>query len=207
MNRKELRRRVDTDLLKKYKGRLRSAWMQGALVSITEVRRARERAAVARAENLRVQQEKSTAFDTILGMGIRSYQETDYDQLAALYKQSELYGGVFDENRDGKDRLRKRITADSDSILIAEKDGNIVGTVSLIEDRRVAWLFRFCVVHGEEEENITEALFNRAKDILHKKGHRQVLVYTPTDDPRLHGRYERLGMERGGDYTCYWKDI
>lgn len=181
--------------------------MQGSLMSITEVRRAREKAVVAREENLRVQQEKSTTFDTILGMGIRSYQDADYKQLVALYKQSELYGGVFDENRDSKERLQKRITADSDSILIAEKDGSIVGTISLIEDRRVAWLFRFCVVRGEEEVKITEALFNRAKDILHKKGHRQVLVYTPTDDPRLHRRYEQLGMERGGDYTCYWKDI
>jgi predicted N-acetyltransferase YhbS len=140
-------------------------------------------------------------------MTIRSYQPTDYEQVAALYRQSHLYGGHFDGNRDGEDRLRKRIEADPDAILVAEQDNKIVGTVSLIEDGRVAWLFRFAVQQGEQEAAITKALCDAALTALKAKGHNQVLVYTPVGNDRLDNRYESLGFIRGGDYTCYWKDI
>ena len=181
--------------------------MSGALKNIELVRRAREKALVSRAENLRIQLESATIFDTISAVGIRPYHESDYDQLVALYKQSELYGGQFDENRDSRERLKRRTRRDPNAILVAKKDDQIVGTISLVEDGRVAWLFRFCVIQDEQEEVVSKALFDRAKDILHKKGHRQVLVYTPTDDQRLQERYEQLGMNKGGDYTCYWRNI
>jgi len=130
---------------------------------------------------------------------------SDYEQLAALYKQSDLYGGQYDENRDSRERLQKRIEADSDALLVAEKNGRIVGTVSLIEDGRVAWLFRFCVTDGEDD--IAKALLDNALEALRKKGHRQVLVYTPVGNENLNSRYEKLGFTKGGDYTCFWKDI
>lgn len=140
-------------------------------------------------------------------MIIRPYQPTDYVQTATLYKQSNLYGGQFDENRDSEERLRKRVEADSDAILVAEKDDHIVGTVSLIEDGRVAWLFRFAVQQGKIEAGVTKALCDAALTALKAKGHNQVLVYTPVGNDRLDNRYEGLGFTRGGDYTCYWKDI
>lgn len=140
-------------------------------------------------------------------MNIRPYEVTDYAQLAALYRQSSLYGGQFDENRDSQERLRKRTEADPDAILVAEQNGKIVGTVSLIEDGRVAWLFRFAVEQSGDEAAIAQALRDKAFVALKAKGHNQVLVYTPADDQRLHDRYDSLGFNRGGDYTCYWKDI
>jgi predicted N-acetyltransferase YhbS len=140
-------------------------------------------------------------------MNIRPYQSSDYEQVIALYRQSELYGGQFDENRDSEERLQKRIEADPDAILVAEQDIKIVGTVSLIEGGRVAWLFRFAVLQGEQEAAITKALCDTALATLKAKEHNQVLVYTPVGNDRLDSRYEALGFNRGGDYTCYWKDI
>jgi predicted N-acetyltransferase YhbS len=113
-------------------------------------------------------------------MNIRPYQPTDYEQVVALYLQSELYGGQFDKNRDSEERLQKRIEADPDAILVAEQDNKIVGTVSLIEDGRVAWLFRFAVQQGEQEAAITKTLCDTALTVLKAKGHHQVLVYTPS---------------------------
>lgn len=140
-------------------------------------------------------------------MNIRHYQPADYEQIAALYRQSDLYGGQFNENRDSADRLRKRIEADPDAILVAVQDTEIVGTVSLIEDGRVAWFFRFAVQQGEQEAEVTRALSDAALAALKAKGHNQVLVYTPVGNDTLDSRYEALGFNRGGDYTCYWKDI
>ena len=140
-------------------------------------------------------------------MQLRPYAPADYGLLVALYKQTELYGGQFDENRDSEERLRKRIEADPDAILVAEQAGIIVGTVSLIEDGRVAWLFRFAVQKGQDEAAITQALCDKAMEALRGKGHRQVLVYTPVGNAHLDNRYENLGFTRGADFTCYWKDV
>lgn len=140
-------------------------------------------------------------------MKIRRYKLEDYDSVASLYKQSDLYGGQFDEKRDSFDRLKKRIEIDSDSILVAEIDDKILGTVSLIDDGRVAWLFRFAVANGEYQTIITNLLYDKAIEILKEKGYGQVLVYSPVGNERFNERYTSLGFSRGGDYTCFWQDI
>lgn len=138
---------------------------------------------------------------------IRSYKLSDYTDVIALYKQPELYGGQFDEARDSEERLRKHVEADPDAIIVAEDSGEIVGTVSLIEDGRVAMLFRFCVVKQDNESEITTALYEKATEILKTKGHTQVLVYTPADNKNLHQRYEELKFIKGADYTCFWREF
>ncbi len=45
-------------------------------------------------------------------MLVRKYKIADYQQVIALYKQSELYGGQFDENRDSEEKLERRISSD-----------------------------------------------------------------------------------------------
>jgi predicted N-acetyltransferase YhbS len=140
-------------------------------------------------------------------LSVRPYILTDYPQVATLYKQSALFGGQFDENRDSEERLRKRVEADPDAIFVAEDNDKIVGTISLIEDGRVAWLFRLAVQQSETETIVTQALCDAALAALKANGHSQVLVYTPVGDEYLDSRYERLGFNRGNDYTCYWKNI
>lgn len=136
---------------------------------------------------------------------IRSYQDSDYDQLKALYQQTELYGGGFDEARDGRERLAKKITADPEAILVYELDGVLIGTISLIEDGRVAWLYRFIV--EDFEPSITKELYGKAIAILKDRKHTQVLVYSSVDDTKLDERYESLGMTKGNNYICFWYEI
>jgi ribosomal protein S18 acetylase RimI-like enzyme len=138
-------------------------------------------------------------------MKVRSYQPSDYEQLKALYLDSSTFGGQFDEARDGADRLQKKIETDPDAILVAEQNEKLIGTVSLIDDGRVAWLFRFAV--QREQSDALKELHDAAMAILKSRGHTQVLVYTPVGNEELDSRYEVLGFTRGDDYTCYWKEI
>jgi ribosomal protein S18 acetylase RimI-like enzyme len=141
-------------------------------------------------------------------MNIRNYTDSDYDQLMAIYDQSELYGGQRNDNRDSKEKIQNVIAQDPESIIIAEDAGNIVGTVSLIEDGRVAWLFRFAALKLDNEAEILKQLQAHAINILKSRGHNQVLVYSPSGNSNLDARYaELLGFERGNDYTAFWKDI
>lgn len=138
---------------------------------------------------------------------VRNYRSTDYEAIKALYMQGDLYGGQFDEARDSREKLANSIHADPQSILICEKEGSILGTVSLIEQGRVAWLFRFAVARTELEKDVAKALYSAACDILKARNHTQVLVYTPADDARLEKRYASLGMNKGGTYTCFWQEL
>lgn len=136
-------------------------------------------------------------------MTIRPYQPTDYEQLKALYLDSSLFGGQFDEARDSESRLQNKIEADPDAILVAEDNSKLVGTVSLIDDGRVAWLFRFAV----SDIQVAKALHDKAVATLKLRGHSQVVVYTPVGNEVLNSRYEELGFTKGDNYTCYWKEI
>jgi hypothetical protein len=136
---------------------------------------------------------------------IRSYQDDDYEGLKELYGHSELYGGVFDEARDGRERLLKKIADDPEAILVYEENGELTGTISLIEDGRVAWLYRFIV--KDFEPTITHELYEKAITILKSRGHTQVLVYSAVDNHELDARYSSLGMQKGDNYSCFWQEI
>jgi predicted N-acetyltransferase YhbS len=138
-------------------------------------------------------------------MLIRNYKTEDYDSVTSLYKDSTTYGGQFDEDRDSKERLDKLVTNKPDAILIAEDNGNILGTITLFEDGRSAWLFRFAV--AENSINVARELYVRAVEILKSKGHKQVLVYAPTGNEQFEGRYKELKFNKGDDYTCYWQEL
>lgn len=138
-------------------------------------------------------------------MIVRQYKTSDYEQLKALYLDSSTFGGQFDEARDAVSRLQKKIEADPDAILVAEQDGELVGSVSIIDDGRVAWLFRFAV--PQDKPDVAQALHDKAIATLKERGHTEVLVYTPVGNQELDSRYERLGFTRGSDYTCYWKGL
>lgn len=136
---------------------------------------------------------------------IRGYKDEDYRPLRELYGHTEWYGGTFNEARDGRERLAEKIAADPEAILVFERGGELLGTISLIEDGRVAWLYRFVV--KDMDLAITRQLYDKAINILKFRGHTQALVYSPVDDKALAGRYDALDMAKGGTYTCFWQEI
>ncbi|PZQ43731.1 MAG: hypothetical protein DI551_11555 [Micavibrio aeruginosavorus] len=135
-------------------------------------------------------------------ISIRPYNPQDYEQVAALYKQGDLYGGQFDPDRDSPQRLKAVTEKFPEAILVAERTGKICGTVSLIEDPRTAWLFRFAA----PDDETTSQLFEAASLILKSCGHKQVLVHGAAGSAALDDRYASLGFTKGGDFTCFWID-
>lgn len=136
---------------------------------------------------------------------IRSYMDSDYEDLKALYLQADLYGGVFDEARDGRERLAGKIAQDPEAILVYVRDGQLVGSISIVEDGRVAWLYRFTVVNFDEK--VSKELYDAAVAVLKSRGHSEVLVYSSSTSTDLDSRYRALGMQKGGEYTAYWSRI
>ena len=140
-------------------------------------------------------------------MNIRNYNpETDYPGIESLLKTENTFGGEFDEARDIKERLDALEASKPGSILVAEDEEKIVGTVTLFEDGRSAWLYRFAV-QSKNETEITKLLNERALETMRERGHTQVLVYAPQGDQHFEDRYTSLGFNKGNEFTAYWQDI
>ncbi len=133
---------------------------------------------------------------------IRGYMDMDYDQVKALYQHGEWYGGKFDEHRDSREILLHKITADPQAIIVDDENGEILGSISIIEDGRVAWFYRFVVKDNNAE--ISQALYNAAAGVLKSRGHPEVLIYSDPSRGELSSRYTALGMQKGGDYECFY---
>lgn len=138
---------------------------------------------------------------------VRTYKDADYQALIALYKDSSTFGGQYDAARDGNEKIRAVTANDPEAILVYEEAGSILGTVSLIEDGRVAWLFRFCVRKTPQENVVARSLYHEAVSILRARGHTQVLVYSDPNNESLNQRYQKLAMIEGSIYKCFWQDI
>jgi hypothetical protein len=138
---------------------------------------------------------------------VRNYNpETDYSGVLALYAHSATFGGQYDAARDTAEKLRALSAQNPNKILVATIKEKIVGTVTLFEDGRSAWLYRFAV-QSEHEDAIANVLYTQAVSILKSLGHTQVLVYAPSGDTHFTKRYTTLGLKKGSDYTAFWKDI
>ena len=138
---------------------------------------------------------------------IRNYNPiTDYEWVKKLYMDSSTYGWQYDDARDTSIKLESLVKDEPNKILIAEISSHIVGTLTLFEDGRAAWLYRFAV-QSEYEQEITKALFDHGKSLLKEMWHTQVLVYAPSWDSHFEQRYTNLWMNKWNDFTAYWTDI
>jgi predicted N-acetyltransferase YhbS len=137
-------------------------------------------------------------------ISVRNYRSSDYESIKDLYLQSSTFGGLFDEDRDSVERLNKQSESDPESILVAEENGKVIGTVSILENMRFAWLMRFAV----KNELASKALFERSSEILKKRGHLQVLVYAPSNEKQFIDRYKNLNFKIGSkNYVAFWKSL
>ena len=136
-------------------------------------------------------------------ISIRPYVPADYEAVRQLYEIPATFGGLFDPDRDSRERLDEQSAKEPESILVAEADGRIVGTVSILADKRFAWLMRFATT----DPRAVDMLCDEACRILKENGHKQVLVYAPASDSSFGTRYTSLGFNSGDDYTCFWREI
>jgi hypothetical protein len=139
-------------------------------------------------------------------MEIRFYRDVDYQKLIELYKKSDEF--EVDPVTDSQENLSRKITRDPESILVAFSDDEIVGSVSIIEDGRIALLFRLVVDESRpDSDQILGLLINKAESILKSRGCKEVHNTAPSDRPSSQGKRTNLGFTKGKEYSWFWKKI
>ncbi len=139
-------------------------------------------------------------------MQIRFYIPADYPALVALYKRSDQF--KFDEVTDSESGITKKVEKDPESLLVAEEGGMIVGSVSIIEDGRIALLFRLVANPTYPDKDLVlKALVEKAESIFKDRGYLEVHNTAPTNDLNALMERKKLGFNQGETYTWYWKKI
>jgi hypothetical protein len=135
-------------------------------------------------------------------MSIRPYNPTDYSAVKKLYTDS----GWFDPETDAEERLRAKTERDPDSLLIATEQNQVIGTVSLIEDGRIALFFRLITV-AEEAAEIRAKLLTEGEVILKQRGYHEAHIIAPENDKTRQKEYEQYGFQKGNPYRWMWKKL
>ena len=134
---------------------------------------------------------------------IRPYVQNDYTSVIELYKE----GDLFEKDFDTKNALERKIERDPESILVAVRNNEIVGTISIMEDGKLAFIFRLVVKKSLRRQGIGTQLIAAAEKILKQRGNPTVNIIVNEKDVDLQGYYEQLNYKKGRVWRWMWKEI
>jgi hypothetical protein len=139
-------------------------------------------------------------------MQIRFFRTTEYSQLIELYKKSDQF--KVDEVTDSEVGITTKVLRDPESILVVEYGEILIGSVSIIEDGRIALLFRLVVdpTYPLKQEVLT-TLVEKAEGIVKSRGCSQVHSIAPSNDLNALMERRQLEFQEGSAYTWFWKKL
>lgn len=141
---------------------------------------------------------------TVQHLGIRNYNpDTDYSQMKQILEE----GGLFYGPTDASERLAEKVRRDPDSIIVAAINGQIVGTVTLMEDGRMPLIFRLAVRNDQRRHGIGQKLMEVAEKRLKDRGYATVHISVDENNEELKEYYRRRGYEEGNIYRWMYKEV
>ncbi|UCE36385.1 MAG: GNAT family N-acetyltransferase [Thermoplasmata archaeon] len=101
-------------------------------------------------------------------MEIRTLKIEDYDSLIALWESANL--PYKPQGRDSKREMKRQIECDSDLMLGAFEDGNLIGVIFGTDDGRKGWINRLAVEPSHERKGLAKKLILAVEDALRARG-------------------------------------
>ena len=135
-------------------------------------------------------------------LNIRPYLSGDYNQVRSIYEE----GGLFDQENDSQHRLDEKISRDASSILVATDGEQVVGTISLMEDGRMAFMFRMAVKSIYRERGIGTALLRAAEEELKRRGNLEINILIDDQNQELKDYYKKREYKEGHSYRWMYKE-
>ena len=123
-------------------------------------------------------------------MNIRPYQLVDRDAVIALW---EGCGLVQPQNDPRKDIVRK-LRVNPEWFLVAEADGELVGTVMAGYEGHRGWINYLAVAPGARRRGVGRALLAEAEQRLRAAGCPKINLQVRPDNPAAIAFYERIGF-------------
>jgi len=130
-------------------------------------------------------------------MHIRQFTPEDYDAVLALWRTAGP--GIHLRTSDSRDEIARKQERDPDLFLLAEEEGQLVGTVLGGWDGRRGLVYHLAVAPAYRGQGIGQALMAELERRLRAKGCQRYYMLVARDNAAALRFYERLGCERLDD--------
>lgn len=117
----------------------------------------------------------------------------DYPQVRQILDEADMYY----EPSESEERLTEKSRRDPDSLMIASVGNEVVGTVSILEDGRMAFIFRLAVRKDMRGNGVGSELLKEAEKRLTERGLEEVWLLVNGNDTTLKDYYLKRGYSGG----------
>lgn len=133
------------------------------------------------------------------------YFPSDYEQVFALWGSMER--GVRTGRSDTPAEIEKKLARDPDLFLVAEVDGNIIGSVIGGFDGRRGLVYHLAVAAGLRGHGIGSRLMDELESRLRAKGCLKCYLLVTADNPEAEAYYKHRGWQHMDHIHLYGKDL
>ena len=130
---------------------------------------------------------------------------SDYEAVYRLWGSIEK--GVYIGRSDTPAEIEKKIARDPDLFLVAESDGEIVGSVMGGFDGRRGLIYHLVVAASFRGKGIGSRLMDEVEARLHTKGCLKCYLLVTTDNPEAEGYYQQRGWQPMDTIHLFGKEL
>jgi|APHM01.1.fsa_nt_gi Predicted acetyltransferase len=134
---------------------------------------------------------------------IRSYVDEDFKEVRRILRDTELYNPEIDT----EERFRHKANRSRGSILVAEEEQKVIGTVFITDDATNVLLTRLAVEPKNQDNGIGTDLVEAAEEKLIERDVPVSVAFAETGNKELKEWYRKRGYEAKGKYTMMWKEL
>lgn len=134
---------------------------------------------------------------------IRKYRDEDYPHVIALWTRTGL--PLKPLGRDRRDRMKVQAEQPNVVFLVAEENGQLIGTVVGTHDSRKGWINRLAVEPASQKRGIARMLVKEVELWLGRVGIEIVACLIEEENPISMKVFEKLGYLRHRDIFYFTK--
>jgi ribosomal protein S18 acetylase RimI-like enzyme len=124
-------------------------------------------------------------------MLIRPFRLGDYSAITRIWQET----GLDQTETESLNDLAKQLAWDSDLVMVAERDGEVVGVVVGTIDGTRAYFYRLAVLPELQGIGIGRQLVEAIEKRFKQRGVNRVLIMVNQDNPEVLPFYHSLGYE------------
>jgi len=121
---------------------------------------------------------------------IRPFRLGDYAAITAIWRAT-----GFEQEEAGLDALARQLPWDSELVLVAEVDGQVVGVIVGTISGSRAYFYRLAVHPDYQRRGIGRRLVQALEERFREKGVTQIVIMVKQDNEQAIPFYESLGYE------------
>jgi len=124
-------------------------------------------------------------------MLIRPFRLGDYSAITSIWRET----GLDKSETESLNDLAQQLAWDSDLVMVAEKEGRVIGVVVGTIDGARAFFYRLAVLPSEQGTGIGRQLVEAIEKRFKQRGVNRVLIMVNQDNPEVLPFYHSLGYE------------